>query len=317
MPSYYVLPTPLVLTIRGRDARRYLHARLTNDIRSLAVGGTVGAAALSPQGRCEGLFTVYALEESSFMLVCDGGEHSAIRKAFSRYIVADRVEIQEHSVQEYCVMHLIGTPSGIPLEGILAEIVRPVTDCAYAQLPNGGILAYHRRSRFPGLDIVAPRHYVETLITSLPGWSTLSATEMKSLRFESALPSFPEDLQGELFAEANLSAYVSFQKGCYTGQEVMERIDSQGKVARLICFLEVLAGTPPPIGAPVQGKLGDSSIELGTVYDTALGSTPGTTYVAVRMKNVPNLRMLEIFVHGIRSTILEPKAPLSPDVARS
>ena len=67
------LEDAVVLRVSGKDARRYLNNRLSNDLRSAKPGDVVRAAALTPQGRVEGLFSVFIENEEVFLLVCVGG----------------------------------------------------------------------------------------------------------------------------------------------------------------------------------------------------------------------------------------------------
>ena len=86
MRELYQLQDPLILEISGKDAKRYLNARLTNNIKDLAVGGSCIAGMLNPQGRTEGIFTVLHRNEGEYIAYCDGGEHQRILTALKRYM---------------------------------------------------------------------------------------------------------------------------------------------------------------------------------------------------------------------------------------
>jgi folate-binding Fe-S cluster repair protein YgfZ len=105
MANYFQFPSPIVFAVSGKDSERYLNARLTNNIRTLEINKSCLAAQLSPQGKTEGLFRVYRDQSDHFLLYADGGDSAQILTAFKRYIVADRVEVEDLS-NAYRLVHL-------------------------------------------------------------------------------------------------------------------------------------------------------------------------------------------------------------------
>ena len=63
---WYLQPSPVVFKVTGKDARRYLNNRLSNDLRTATAGASLVAGALTPQGRVEGLYTVYVVSDDLF-----------------------------------------------------------------------------------------------------------------------------------------------------------------------------------------------------------------------------------------------------------
>jgi len=219
----YTFPSPVVLKVTGKDAVRYMNARLSNDVRALPVEGTCLAAALTAQGKTEALFVVLKLGESEFLLYCVGGDHQEVIAAFRRYIVADRVEVKEES----WALHHVSSQEGFP--ALEAEKFL-VHESAY--------LSLQPRLGTTGIDVLVPQG--QSLPPQLLDAEELSYDEFEALRISHGNPSFPEELNNEtLFPEAQFQEPIAFGKGCYVGQEVIEKVDAIGKLSKALRRIRV------------------------------------------------------------------------------
>lgn len=231
MIDAFRLSDAFLLEVTGRDAGRYLNARLTADLRNPQAGTGVLAAALSAQGRVEGFFYVGCRGKDDFLLVCDGGDPSAVMAAFRRFIVADRVSVVHRT--DLIAFHLIAKDATLVLPSWLASPqTLPPLGCSNA----GEITTMVRqRSETSGFDVVFP----SGMMGAFQGWLAeiggrlRSGAELLELRFRAALPSFPQELSPDrLFTYDLCPDAISFTKGCYVGQEVMEKVAAYGKAPR-------------------------------------------------------------------------------------
>lgn len=215
---WYLFPAPVVFKVSGKDARRYLNNRLSNDLRSATAGSTLLAGALSPQGRVEGLYTVFVSSDDTFYLVCDGGERQPLFAALGRYIVADRVSIVDCS-SEVSFVHTTNASA------IIDDI-----------LPGATVMVAPRtRMAREGRDLLIVSASTEQLARELSTrWGTsLSKEEYDLARCKQGTVEFPTEANGNvILTEVGLREAVSFTKGCYVGQEVIERSDAIGKLPR-------------------------------------------------------------------------------------
>jgi folate-binding protein YgfZ len=207
--------------VSGKDARRYLNNRLSNDIRSVQPGSSVIAAALTAQGRVEGLFTVFCTADDSFLLVADAGNRQALFASVGRFIVADRVSVQD--VSSSTVLLHVAAEEGVVQGGLEA-------------LGDAGVLrAAASRISSSGADIAVLStscEVVRDLLTPLWG-SPLGDDEYDLLRVQNGYAAYPTEINDEIIlTESKRTEAVSFSKGCYVGQEVIERSDAIGKVPR-------------------------------------------------------------------------------------
>lgn len=219
----YTFPSPLILRVTGRDATRYMNARLSNDVRALSVGGTCLAAALTAQGKTEGLFVVLKLGESEFLLYCVGGDHQEVIAAFRRYIVADRVEVKE----EAWTLHHVSSREEFP-----------TLESSTFLLQESSYLSLQARIGTTGIDVLTPQGH--SLPEQLLNAEELSYDQFEALRISRGAPSYPEELNDEaLFPEAQFKHPVAFGKGCYVGQEVIEKVDAIGKLSKALRRIRV------------------------------------------------------------------------------
>ena len=290
--AFFPLDKALILDVEGKDAVRYLSARLTNDIRSLAVGAGSIAAMLSPQGKTEGLFLVLRRGESLFRLIADAGDHEKQIAALRRFIVADRVEIANRS-SELAMFHITEMPSSLPPLSFSEE---------------GGIIHISRDRGFgPGADIIGDQSALDARY-SLQSFSPIVPDEVTVARIKRGIPSFPRELnENLLFSEARLFSAVSFQKGCYVGQEVVERVEALGKTSKILQSAVLDMSVEVPAGEVVTtlpGSATEPAKAIGTVLSSAVDSSSGKTYLFLSLKNDPGLQNTSVVIAGSPGKIL-------------
>lgn len=211
--KYYHFKDAIILHVSGKDSQRYLNARLTNDIKILKTGESCFAAALNPQGKTEGIFRVVKDKEDSFYLFCDAGNSEEVIASFKRYLVADRVIVNNVSDQ-FRLLHL-SSQLNFKLPYLFLFLRKIIS----AQ----------------GTDLILSSQQEEEAknILKLNAVSELDFNEYTYNRILNNHPSFPEEMNNtSFFYESGLLEYVSFKKGCYAGQEVIEKIDSHGRLAK-------------------------------------------------------------------------------------
>jgi folate-binding protein YgfZ len=222
--QWFPIDNAVSFKVSGRDSTRYLHNRLSNDIRALAVGASCLAAALSAQGRVEGLFSVSRLGESEFRLSSDGGDATKLSEIIRRFVVADRVAFEDIS-KDLALIHFAASRDDLyPKLKELQVIPLSIMDRA--------------RVSSPGVDIVI--NSSDAGIFQQSFGEPLSKSNYDLLRWEFGTPVYPSEVNdGGMLLEYGLRNAVSFTKGCYVGQEVVERSDAIGKLPRQIARIRL------------------------------------------------------------------------------
>ena len=270
-----------VLTMTGRDRVKYLHAITSNNIQTLESGRGTLALLLNPQGRILAELEVYALPEKLLVL-----SHAALRErtvaTLKKYIIGSQVQIEDQTDQ-------VGS---LAVEGpraadVVAEVcgvaLGDLAEMSVRELSIEGVSCYLlRHSHFggTGAEVIAGRDDLPALWRKLlssaraHGGEPIGMAALNALRLEAGVPWFPADFNDAMIPhEAALeNTHVSFNKGCYTGQEIVERVRSRGHVNRKRVSLKFSTAVAPPPGA----KLRAGGAEIGFVTSAAFSPQTGT-----------------------------------------
>ncbi len=225
MSAFYFEHDRDVVQVSGSDARKFLQSQLANDIASLKVGESRYSLLLEPTGKITSLLRVRCESEESFILDCDAGfgEVSALR--LSRFKIRIKCEISRNTQKFVAIRDL----SAIEYVACMAR------DSAMSAWRESDL----------AVDFVAGDFVVEDLREG-------SIDEFELARVRATWPTMGVDVTSDSMpAETGLTdCAVSFTKGCYPGQELVERMDSRGaKAPRQLRLIRAEAGAR--VGAAV------------------------------------------------------------------
>jgi folate-binding protein YgfZ len=235
------LGRPAEFKQRGPDAVRFLNGQLTQDVRRVAGGGiSLPSCVTDAKGKLQFRVTLSA-SDGNVLWVC-GIPHAAadLEARLTRYLIADDVDVADLT-GNFGLWHLMG------------DVPEP---------PDGGIGRKSNRFGEEGVD-----WWIPSGIEMLSG-NILGGEELEALRISNGIPAWGHELvEGLLPPEAGLDLTdVSYNKGCYIGQEVISRIKSAGKVnKRLTRFVFA-----PDIRV-VPGPLENGAGEITSVSPELLG----------------------------------------------
>ncbi len=256
------------LRATGTDRVEFLQGMLTNDVRALAAG-TAGCAALllTEQGKVVADCLVLALADA-IVLDARAGALAGARDALDRYIVADDVDLAADDEAHACALLGPEAEAALARVGLTPPPARP-----YAHELCATIFGPIRVVRLPlpgdgGVLCLVPRErVVEWWSAGLrAGIAAAGLTAFETLRIESGVPAYGVDVGPDTLAlEAPFAAAISFGKGCYLGQEVVERVTARGHVNRKLVPLVVDAAEVPHGGdAIVAGDKDVGRVTSGT-----------------------------------------------------
>jgi len=231
-------PARDVLAVHGPDAEAYLQGQLSQDVRALAVAASVDSLLLEPDGKLSALLRVTRTDGQGFVLDVEGGYGDAVAARLRRFLLRSKVEV-EHLA--WRCLSLRGPAVGEAAAGLLAV------------LAERGVLAVpFGWNGWVGVDLLGAADVVlGPDEVDLPAGVVACGPEaVEACRIASGIPAMGTELTGKtIAAEAGLvERTVSFTKGCYTGQELVARIDSRGaKVPRRLVGI-VAPGRPADEG---------------------------------------------------------------------
>jgi folate-binding protein YgfZ len=276
------------LSFSGPDRVRYLNAMLTNNIKDLAASHGTASLLLNPQGHILAEIETYALPGKLFCV-----SYAMIRErlidTLDKFIIMDDVTLTDDTLQ-------YGT---IALEGpAAAKVVSDLSGVDLNALPELGMqearigsLACTVVRRSPGKfvsgELLTERQNLQaqwTLLldkTRAAGGGSMGYAALSALRLEQGIPWFSYDFgEKQIPHEAGLQdSHISYTKGCYTGQEIVERVRSRGQVNRRRVNLIFSGGSAPPAGTVLTAAGKEAGHVTRAAAPPSLPSAIGMGYV--------------------------------------
>lgn len=224
-----------LLRLQGPDARRFTNAMFTNNLRDLPVGSGAHNALTDNKGRLQGLADTWLVAEDTVWAVIEGMEREAAFERLDNYIIMDPVELSDES-EAWALLSLQGPQA----QALSAALGAPEPKTAVTAWGEGWLLR-NDRCGHGGLDVLLPREGALALWQAAlaAGASPCGVRALDALRLQQGIPRWPVDAGERSFVhELGLRGRVcSFSKGCYIGQEVINRMDTMGKINKKLVGL--------------------------------------------------------------------------------
>jgi folate-binding protein YgfZ len=264
------------LDFSGPDRVRYLNAILTNDIKGLAQDHANVSLFLNPQGHIQAELETHALADKLFCV-----SYAMIRErlvpALDKYIIMDDVTLADRTA-DYGTLALEGPQASELVEKLTATKLSELSELESREVTVQGIACRVVR-RTPGKDasgeFLLSREHLEQFwkillnVTREYGGGPVGYKALNTVRLEQGIPWYGYDFgEKQIPHEAGLEhSHISYTKGCYTGQEIVERVRSRGQVNRVRVSLRFENDDIQPNAALLsEGK------EVG--YVTRIGFSP-------------------------------------------
>lgn len=313
-----------LLEVRGADRAAWLHNLITNDVKDLSPGEGQYAFALNLQGRI--LFDAnICVREDSIWIDLDRRILHLARVHLEKYVVTEDVAVSDRS-DDFVRFALVGNAA----KAVLADMgVRHATTMPWlgtAMMTWDGCAIPLIRHDFCGpvaVELLVPAAHAVAVWRRLsdasrPGRAVPAGEDAVQIRrIEAGLPwPFREITDEYLPAETKqLERAVSFTKGCYLGQEVVERMRSRGVVARQLVGVELEGSLVPPMGAKFKA---DDDEPVGQVTSAcnsvAVGGVIGLGYVKTAHAAVGTCLTVSWEDRSARATVAE--LPFTPRAGR-
>src|SRR6202165_3517330 len=282
------------LSFTGPDRVRYLNAILTNNIKDLAPDHGTVSLLLNPQGHIVAEIETYALPDN---LLCISYQmvRERLVETLEKYIIMDDVTLTDETPRY----------GNLALEGPqAARIVHELTGAdlsAFAELGSKDVsvgsipcsVARRSTGEFVGAEFLTENQHLEPLWQILKdkamaaGGGATGYTALSALRLEQGIPWFGYDFgEKQIPHEAGLEhSHISYTKGCYTGQEIVERVRSRGQVNRRRVSL-VFTGSVPAAGELLAAEGKEAGYVTRAAFSPRFSCPIGMGYVR-RESNSP------------------------------
>lgn len=284
-----------LINVTGKDRVRWLHNMVTNNVRDLQLNRGAYNFVLNAQGRILGDLNVFNRGES-LLLETDRKQAETLLATLRRFIIMDKVELAE-----------IGTGiTGIGIAGPKAEHVLASTGINVSgmqpleirdqRIDESAIQIIRGAEQKPNwfeiwMDAGRAPAIARKLMNS--GALPVGAEALEMWRILQGIPQYGKDIRDrDLPQETGQMQALNFNKGCYIGQEIVERIRSRGQVHRKFTGFE-FAGSAPSLGKfEAEGRSFAELTSVASVPDGAGKREIGLGYV--RVESVPENGVLNL-----------------------
>jgi folate-binding protein YgfZ len=266
------------IRLTGEDRARFLHAMTTNHIQQLSPGAGCYAFLLTAQGRILADVNVLCLRDS-FLLDTEPQTVQKILAHLESFIIADDAVLQDLTPARATI-----AVEGPESSAVLRAIGCPALEDRYGANVEWGtaLVARLNITGSSGFFIIVPAAEKETVIRKIEMAGAASADEeaFRVVRLEHGKPRYGEDIGERYLAqEANQPDALHFQKGCYLGQEVVERLRSRGLITRLLKPLEIEGDRPPEPGTKLHAGSVPAAEIISAAYSPMLAKVVALAYV--------------------------------------
>lgn len=236
-----VVPRDFV-RVAGADTVSFLQGQLSQDVAGVGAGGSAFSLLLQPQGKVDAFVRLTCIADNEIVLDTDAGWGRAVVDRLERFKLRVRCEVE--ALDWRCLAVRGEQSAAVPP-------TLPGTWRVVAETPG-----------VPGFDLVGPSPEPPE------GATRIGADAYEALRIEAGVPRMGAELDASTIPAAAgvVERSVSFTKGCYTGQELVARIDSRGgNVPRRLRGVVIAVNVLPPPGATVvaEGKEVGSLTSVG------------------------------------------------------
>jgi len=234
----------LIVRVTGEDRVPFLHGMCSNDVKGMAPGSIVYALMLTDHAHIISDIHVWA-QADALWLEIDRELWPTTQAHLEKFLVADDVEFEQ--CPQAAVMELLGDPASLAHATRLIDAPLP----GHFTTRDGLMIGRIQRYGQDACCVIGPRDQLEALGAGLQSsWSMLGEADCERLRIEAGWARVGQDTNDRTLAlEARLERAISFSKGCYLGQETVERATSRGGVKRRLMGLRIDAAASAPGGS--------------------------------------------------------------------
>ncbi len=276
------------LHFSGPDRIRYLNAMLSNNVKDLPPGHGVPALLLNPQGRILAELEAHALEDR-FLVVSYARIRDLLVEHLNRFIIMDDVRLEDVT-DRFGVLALEGPATPQVLARLGAPALELLEEMGHLEADVAGMacrLVRRSAGGLPGAEFIVARENLTKLweelgrVVKVAGGGPIGYAALNVLRLEDGIPWFGYDFDEKTIPhEAALeTTHISFTKGCYPGQEIVERVRSRGHVNRKRVGLTFGGNSFPASGEKLLADGKEAGVVTRAAFSYALGRPIGMGYV--------------------------------------
>jgi folate-binding protein YgfZ len=275
--GFRVARKSLIVRFSGDDRLAFLHGMCSNDVQKLKPGSVLEALILTEHAHVIAGFVAFA-RETDLLIEIDRETWPRARAHLEKFLVADDVEIEE--LDDLGVVEVLGPRAAVAAAAIAGAAVRDLAPWRLVAAAERFVARFPRYG-CEAFTVIAHAAEVDSLAALIshasPDTIAVSRPTIEVVRIENGVAQIGTDTNEKTIAlEARLEAAISYSKGCYIGQETIERATARGGLKKKLFGLRIDAPQPPPADSAVmlEGK------EVGRVSSAVASPRFGTIALA-------------------------------------
>lgn len=295
----------------GKDGTDLLNRLTSNETLKLAPGHFTTTVLTSNKGRIVEHLTVYTTDENEITLLCGPGNAQKVIDYIDKFVFGEDVQMTD-ATSELALFHVLGKDAS----SVITKLTNNPALFAERLLLSVDIGGAHAFvSQAPEIASASSAFVMcnaadAAQVQRAIGGAPISAEAYEVLRVEAGVPMHDKELTEEHNPwEARLNKSIDLHKGCYVGQEVIARLNTYEKVARLMVGLEFPAGALPAAGAKLYADGNEVGNVTSAVFSPRLNKNIGLGYV--RMKWTSAGTKLDVGAPGSAQTVAVADLPFS------
>jgi len=266
------------IRITGDDRIRLLHAMGTNDVQRLQPGQGCYLFFLNAQGRILGDANLFCFEDH-LLLDTEPETRAKLYEHLDRYIIADDVTLEDQT-DMLATISVEGPDAGRVLAALGVSL--PESVYGWTAWCARRVVARADSTGAGGFFVFLPSSEKGAFVAQLAEAGAIDANpdDARTVRIEHGRPRYGEEItERYLLQETGQMHAVSFNKGCYLGQEIVERVRSRAQIHRVLKRLEIDSVDVPHAGTKLKIGDADAAEIASAVFSPALGKVAALAYV--------------------------------------
>ncbi len=272
-----------IMEVSGDDRLTYLQGQLTNDINAISSSLSQLSALCTPKGRMRALFHIIQnniQNHDSLLLQLPYGLLAENIKRLKMFILMSKVELNDVS-DDIIKIGLAGNNA----EQVLQNAGFTIPEQTNMVTQHNDMLLLRLAGDIPRFECLGYFDAIQALWSSLTGQAELLSTQQwRLLNIKAGIPNvFPQTADSFIPQMVNLQHFngVNFKKGCYTGQEVIARMQYLGKLKRRMYLAHCQSETLPEPGASLYSSSSTSGQGAGNIVDAQFSASGEVNLLAV------------------------------------
>lgn len=288
--GYFFMDDWHLVSVTGKDTFTYLQTQTTNDLRLLQPGRGQSNAIVDRKARLIATFSIHKTSETSAIILIEKTQQPQLIKHLNTYLFREDVKIYERSDK---LIALQGPKSTLVLQNLAKQPIPEKTN-DIIEYTQRNLLAINKsltgeEGFVIGYSLISREIMTDLISTAGSKYSiaSISTETQEILRIEAGMPFYGKDMdESNILPETGLEqTSVSYNKGCYIGQEVITRIKTYGAPPIALMGLVIEGDSSLPYNADMRVETKKFGTIKSSSYSYSLGKNVALAYVQKEFRN--------------------------------